>query len=235
MGAALLKVGASLAGSAGLVPRSGADPAITTVKIGRVLYVTSATYIAALWYFGWRNERAGAFEFPIPGLYKGDVTRPGGATDAGDPGSVTLDATPGTFAQTDPLTPPTQNLQTPAGRPGIAGGHALLMYLGNMAPKFGLRATENPNFGGVSPVHVPGSYHYKGRAIDFQATEGPTARGLARLSTFAAWIDRNYRAQMTEIIWAGPGPIAVNNGRSVPSSVYANVWAGHRTHVHIAI
>jgi hypothetical protein len=30
----------------------------------------------------------------------------------------------------------------------------------------GLHVGENPHFGGVTPVHVQGSYHYKGEAID---------------------------------------------------------------------
>lgn len=233
MGALVAKAGMSLLGAGGLIPKPGADSAVIMVRIGRVLYIGSAVYIAGLWYWGWRNERANPGEFPIPGLHKGGVIRPGGAADAEDAADVVLDPTPNADVGTGITqgNTPLDDLKTvPTGPPvgGLTGSHALLMYIGKQAPHFKITATENPNFGGVSPVHVPGSYHYQGRAIDFV---GP----IANLSTFAAWVDTNYRAQIAELIWAGPGPKAVKNGRSVPSSVYSAVWENHKTHVHLAI
>jgi len=48
----------------------------------------------------------------------------------------------------------------------VAAGPETIVKLGRLARKMGLRVSENPHFGGVSAVHVPGSYHYKGEAID---------------------------------------------------------------------
>jgi hypothetical protein len=48
----------------------------------------------------------------------------------------------------------------------VAAGPKTIVALGKLAKKMGLRVGENPHFGGVSPVHVPGSYHYRGEAID---------------------------------------------------------------------
>jgi hypothetical protein len=229
MGTALLKVGTGLLKSGGLVPRPGADSAVIAVRAGRVLYIGSAFGISMLWYWGWRNERANPGEFPIPGVTKTTIIRPGGASDAEDAAAVTLD--PGTSSITDPVTrTPTDTLRglPPTGTAPVTGSKAFLKYLGNLAPHFGLKATENPDFGGVSPVHVPGSFHYQGRAIDFV---GP----ISNLSTFAKYLDQHYRSRLTEVIWAGPGPVAIKNGASVPSTVYRDVWANHRTHVHVAV
>lgn len=231
MAALAAKAGMSLLGAGGLIPKPGADTAVLAVRIGRVLYIGSAVYIAGLWYWGWRNERANPGEFPIPGIHKGGVIRPGGAADADDAADVTLDPSPNADVGTgiNQGNTPLNDLGTvPTNPSNLTGSHALLMYLGKLAPHFGLTATENPNFGGVHPVHVTGSYHNTGRAIDFV---GP----IANLSTFAAWLDTNYRSRLTELIWAGPGPKAVKNGKSVPSSFYAAVWANHKTHVHVAI
>ena len=59
---------------------------------------------------------------------------------------------------------------------GAIGGHGdhvhvsaspkLVVRLGRMAQQMGLHVGENPHFGGVDPVHVKGSFHYSGRAID---------------------------------------------------------------------
>jgi hypothetical protein len=48
----------------------------------------------------------------------------------------------------------------------VAAGPNTIVKLGRMAQEMGLHAGENPHFGGVTAVHVPGSYHYKGEAID---------------------------------------------------------------------
>lgn len=48
----------------------------------------------------------------------------------------------------------------------VAAGPKTVVQLGRLAQQMGLHVGENPHFGGVSPVHVPGSYHYKGEAID---------------------------------------------------------------------
>jgi hypothetical protein len=48
----------------------------------------------------------------------------------------------------------------------VAAGPHTIVSLGRLAQSMGLHVGENPHFGGVDPVHVPGSYHYKGEAID---------------------------------------------------------------------
>lgn len=49
---------------------------------------------------------------------------------------------------------------------------------GLLLQKLGFEVAENPHFGGVHPVHTAGSYHYSGRAIDFNWAGG----GVAELS-----------------------------------------------------
>lgn len=41
-----------------------------------------------------------------------------------------------------------------------------VVRLGKLAQRMGLHVGENPHFGGVNPVHVNGSFHYKNEAID---------------------------------------------------------------------
>jgi hypothetical protein len=48
----------------------------------------------------------------------------------------------------------------------VAGGPKSVIALGLLAQRMGLHVGENPRFGGVHPVHVEGSYHYKREAID---------------------------------------------------------------------
>jgi hypothetical protein len=48
----------------------------------------------------------------------------------------------------------------------VAAGPNTVVKLGKIAQQMGLHVGENPHFGGVSSVHVSGSYHYKGEAID---------------------------------------------------------------------
>lgn len=52
----------------------------------------------------------------------------------------------------------------------VAAGPKTVVRLGKLAQSMGLQVGENPHFGGVDPVHVPGSYHYKGEAIDVSGT-----------------------------------------------------------------
>lgn len=49
----------------------------------------------------------------------------------------------------------------------VAAGPKTVVAIGRIAEDMGLHVGENPHFGGVdSSVHVPGSYHNKGEAID---------------------------------------------------------------------
>jgi len=58
----------------------------------------------------------------------------------------------------------------------VAAGPKTVLVLGKLAQQMGLHVGENPHFGGVDPVHVPGSYHYKGEAIDVSGTPDLMAR-----------------------------------------------------------
>jgi len=48
----------------------------------------------------------------------------------------------------------------------VAAGPNTIVKLGKLAESMGLHVGENSHFGGVHPVHVKGSYHYKNEAID---------------------------------------------------------------------
>lgn len=66
----------------------------------------------------------------------------------------------------------------------VAAGPKTVVALAKLAQQMGLNVGENPHFGGVHPVHVPGSYHYKGEAIDVSGDprkERAFARKVAKL------------------------------------------------------
>jgi hypothetical protein len=67
----------------------------------------------------------------------------------------------------------------------VAAGPKTTVDIGRLAQQMGLHVGENPHFGGVSPVHVPGSYHYKGEAIDVSGD--PT-----KMNQFAKRVERLY-------------------------------------------
>ena len=69
----------------------------------------------------------------------------------------------------------------------VAAGPKTTVRLGKIAQKqFGLDVGENPHFGGVDPVHVPGSYHYKGEAIDVSGDP-------KQMEAFAHYVERYSR------------------------------------------
>jgi hypothetical protein len=64
----------------------------------------------------------------------------------------------------------------------VAAGPKTVVALGKVAERMGLHVGENKAFGGVDPVHVPGSYHYKNEAIDVSGDQrlmGKFARYVA--------------------------------------------------------
>jgi hypothetical protein len=58
----------------------------------------------------------------------------------------------------------------------VAAGRKMVVRLGQLAQKMGLNVGENPHYGGVNPVHVQGSYHYKNEAIDVSGDPKKMAR-----------------------------------------------------------
>lgn len=238
MAALLGKLAMSAAGSANSAAHSGnADSATVVVRVGRGVYVLSASGIALLWYFGWRNQRvnAGTGKFPIPGLNKDPVVSPDGAEDAGIAADVSLpDVTgvaPGTgIPAVNPNVPTVKGATSYGGRlpppASPTGNRTFLDYLGHVAQSaFNLNVHENPDFGGVTPVHVTGSYHYRGRAFDASGTPDNESR-------FANWVAQNYGPHITELFWRGKNWVIYKNG--VRQSNF-NFVSGHKDHVHVAV
>ena len=109
-----------------------------------------------------------------------------------------------------------------------AGGNLLLQLAYTAQNQFHLNVHEfcppQHCFGKVHAVHVPGSYHYKQRAFDASGS-------VANMRAFAAYVDDNYGANMTELFWNGPGARNRKNGQKEP----AGFVSGHTDHVHCAI
>lgn len=110
---------------------------------------------------------------------------------------------------------------------------ALLVSIGHTAEQqFHLRVSEccapgaPSSWGPVHPVHVPGSDHYVCRAFDCSGSE-------ANMRAFCTWLVSTHKGSIKQLIH-NPG-FAVDHGKDVGAEFFAAVWAGHRTHVHVAI
>lgn len=119
-------------------------------------------------------------------------------------------------------TPDTAPGGSSARTPAIRG--KTVRYLEHFAAPYGVTITSTTTGG-----HVKGSYHYKGRAVDFG---GDSAR-LASLAAAAL----EHPQDFAEMFYTGPG----NPGRFIKDGkVYANakldqsVAAHHHDHVHLA-
>lgn len=76
-------------------------------------------------------------------------------------------------------------------------------------------------------THAPGSYHYKGEAVDLGGSPGQMAAAVDYIMSSGL-----YR-ELAEGIH-NPG-LSVKNGQVVPPSFWgAETWAGHANHVHLA-
>lgn len=110
---------------------------------------------------------------------------------------------------------------TPAGRQQPTVAQRDLIRLGRIAEhNFGLTVGENPWFGGVTPVHTEGSYHYKGLAID---VSGPADK----MSAFRDYVARRYGPVVAELFHE-PGVNLKDGARTTPIG-------GHDDHVHVAL
>jgi phage-related protein len=88
------------------------------------------------------------------------------------------------------LGPTTPGVSPRGGVPGGLGpgqGGGTLIALGHALQSMGFQVSENPAFGGVSPVHAKGSYHYLGRAIDVNWPGGGPVE-LAHLRSVFAYV-----------------------------------------------
>ncbi len=110
--------------------------------------------------------------------------------------------------------------ETPTkGAPGVKS----IVDIGHLAQTFGLHVGENPEFGGVHPVHADNSWHYKNRAIDVSGDP-------KKMAAFAAYVARNYGGSLKELFWRGKGARNIKNGKPVGT----NFVSGHTDHVHVA-
>ncbi|HET6570410.1 MAG TPA: hypothetical protein VFG58_02865 [Solirubrobacterales bacterium] len=96
-----------------------------------------------------------------------------------------------------------------------------IVQIGRVAErKFGLRVSENPHFGGVNPVHVADSYHYRALAID-------VAGDPKKMLAFDRYVARRWGPHLAELFHE-PG-VNLKNGQ--PTSPIG----GHADHVHVAL
>jgi hypothetical protein len=104
---------------------------------------------------------------------------------------------------------PGRQLQSAGGSRGGGGVPSQLVSVGRWLQAQGFQVGENPAFGGVHPVHVPGSYHYRGQAIDVNWPNAAQEPGM---------LDRIYpmlaAMHPTELLWR---------------------VAGHYDHLHLAM
>lgn len=82
-----------------------------------------------------------------------------------------------------------------------------------------ITATTNGN-------HVFDSDHYAGRAFDASGTE-------ANMRAFSQYVVAHYKGSIKQLIH-NPG-FAINNGMDVSPLFFAEVWPGHKNHVHLAM
>lgn len=132
-----------------------------------------------------------------------------------------------------PLTAPAGPRQTPVTAPGgpPAGAVATppksgstIKYLEHIASPFGLTVTATTN-----GQHARGSYHYRGRAVDF----GGNPENMAALAKFAF----QHADAFQEFIYTGPGNpgFAVLGGKVIPNEQLSpHLYQQHLNHVHLA-
>ncbi len=101
----------------------------------------------------------------------------------------------------------------PRAAPG--GGGNPLSFLKGLAGEYGLTVTST-----TEGTHVPGSYHYKKRAVDYG---GDSAR-MMRLMQYALKHPGEFREAFYD-----PAGVYIKNGK-----VYRGSIGGHSDHVHLA-
>src|SRR5438552_159350 len=119
-------------------------------------------------------------------------------------------------------------------RPGVAAGPPVepaprrggrsINWLEHFAAPYGLTVTST-----TGGKHVKGSYHYRGRAVDFGGSPNRMA-ALAKQAT-------RHPEQVTEMFYTGPGNpgVWIKNGKVYPNSqLDPSIARGHTTHVHLA-
>ena len=85
---------------------------------------------------------------------------------------------------------------------GFGGGG--IVALGRYLQSQGFAVGENPAFGGVHPVHVKNSWHYRGAALDVNADTMPGGE-MKNLDRLYAWLNSNRAAlNIVELLWRVP-------------------------------
>jgi hypothetical protein len=118
--------------------------------------------------------------------------------------------------------PAAQPKQTATVAPRRSG--KTIRFLEHFAAPYGLNVTATTN-----GRHVKGSYHYRGRAVDFSG--GPS--NMAALAEAALTHPQDF----TEMFYSGPGSpgFYIKNGRVYPNSqLDRSVFDHHHDHVHLA-
>jgi hypothetical protein len=80
--------------------------------------------------------------------------------------------------------------------------------------------------------HAPGSYHYKGQAIDFDDFSSPRTDTPGLMAIYR-WIRDHFGSASSELIYSGPGATPIKNG--APYAYNAETLAAHHNHVHWAM
>lgn len=114
------------------------------------------------------------------------------------------------------------------------GGETNIIALGKLAQSMGLHVGENIAFGGVSPVHTEGSWHYERANLKRKASAAIDVSGDPRtMARFAAIVSRRYGRDLEEEIYRGPGSkdrFNIKGGKQVGRGFYT----AHEDHVHVA-
>lgn len=154
------------------------------------------------------NPAGGMREFPVDATVTGDpITTSAGKIDTGN------------------ILAGSTSASVPTSGKFPAGPHPeLLQRLYSMAQAYGLTITATTNGN-----HVPGSYHFLGRAFDAAGSEA----NMQRFASAVVALNNSTHA-VTELIH-NPG-FGIKNGQNVNGAVvFAAVWLGHRDHVHVAV
>lgn len=136
-----------------------------------------------------------------------------------------LDSLP---AMTPPQTPKiraqTSQALAPGTSPQTFKRGRTIRWIEHLASPFGLTITST-----TGGKHVKGSYHYRGRAVDF----GGAPNRMAQLARFAL----QHAGQISEMFYTGPGNPGyfIKNGKVIPNSqLDPGLATEHQNHVHLA-
>jgi TP901 family phage tail tape measure protein len=118
---------------------------------------------------------------------------------------------------------------------GSAAGSRDIVELGRALQREGFTVGEHPAFGGVSGVHVAGSYHYRGRALDVNADSMPGGE-MANLDRLNKQLMKN--PKVVELLWRVAnhfdhlhvamqrgGIVKMQGGGGVPRPAHGKHWA----------